>query len=428
MQARELLVPVRIVIEGDVTVKSIDRAVQQAWREFPSLAWQATVRAVEAVAVRQNCGRLRVKSYQKRTLWTSAGNVAFRRRRFFYADRREEGSFHVFDMRVGLERYERFVPEAKETCAKLASIAPSYRKSSEIARLLLGDAPSDWTIWRRTQEEGERLRKQDAEERRSVFRDGDLPGSDVPPKRFVVVEADSGSGLRCCPDLPATMVHRWKKKAEHHEVYLGIAYDGKEKVGRNRWRLTDKVHACGVYGSKVFGEDLFVAAQKKHNIVDAETTLFLSDGDPALEEIRRNHFPQAPHQIDQRHVTQKVRSAYGWDRLEEAKTQLGHIFAEDRDAFERQSSFDRLRFHERRSKLDDARAYVENHWDELFTYRELKRTTPDLPPHMNGTGAMERNIGTVVGHRMKHRGMGWTRKGAANIMRVRLEMVAPTTS
>jgi hypothetical protein len=29
---------------------------------------------------------------------------------------------------------------------------------------------------------------------------------------------------------------------------------------------------------------------------------------------------------------------------------------------------------------------------------------------------------------MKRRGMGWTRKGAANIMRVRLEMAAPTTS
>jgi hypothetical protein len=47
---------------------------------------------------------------------------------------------------------------------------------------------------------------------------------------------------------------------------------------------------------------------------------------------------------------------------------------------------------------------------------------------MNGTGAMERNIGAVVGHRMKHRGMGWTRKGAANTMRVRLEMVLPRTS
>ncbi|MHC5054053.1 MAG: hypothetical protein ACYTKD_04970 [Planctomycetota bacterium] len=31
-------------------------------------------------------------------------------------------------------------------------------------------------------------------------------------------------------EADSTMVHRWKKKAEHHEVYLGIAYDGKPKV------------------------------------------------------------------------------------------------------------------------------------------------------------------------------------------------------
>ncbi|MHC4505851.1 MAG: UPF0236 family transposase-like protein [Planctomycetota bacterium] len=416
MQVRELLVPVKIVIEGDVTVKSIDHAVRRAWQEFPSLAWQRAVSAVEGIAVRQNNGALRVKGYEERQLWTSAGHVQFRRRRFFYADGREKGTFRVFDMRVGLEKYERFLPEAKDTCAKLASIAPSYHKSSEIAELLLGDAPSDWAIWHRTQEQGKRLRQEDAKERRRVFQDGELPGGDIPPKPFVAVEADS------------TMVHAWKRKAEHHEVYLGIAYDGKEKVGKNRWRVTNKVTASGVYGSKTFGEDLFVAAQKHHNVVDAETVLFLSDGDPALEAIRRNHFPGAPHQIDLRHVTEKVRSAYGWDRIEDAKKVLGHIFAGDRDSFERQSIFDRLRYPGRRSKIDEARAYVANHWDELFTYRELKRTNPELPPHMNGTGAMERNIGTVVGHRMKHRGMGWTRKGAANIMRVRLDMVAPRTS
>ena len=91
--------------------------------------------------------------------------------------------------------------------------------------------------------------------------------------------------------------------------------------------------------------------------------------------------------------------------------------------------------------IDEARDYVESHWDEPFTCRELKRRNPGSPPHMNGTGAMERNTGTVVGHRpqvptfsgadlpgMKRRGMGWTRKGAANIMRVRLDMVGPTTS
>ncbi|MGD8241083.1 MAG: UPF0236 family protein [Armatimonadota bacterium] len=409
-------VPVEIVIEGDVTVKSIDRAVRRAWQEFPSLAWQRAVSAVEATAVRQDNGTLRVKGYEKRTLWTSAGFAEFRRRRFFYADGREEGSFHVFDMRVGLEKYERFTPAAGETCAKLASISPSYRKASEITELLLGDAPSDWSIWTRTQDEGRRLRGEDSKERRRVFQEGELPGSDVPAKRFVAVEADS------------TKIHAWKENGVNHEMYLGIAYDGKEHVGRKRWRVTNKVAACGVYGSKTFGEDLFVAAQKNHNVVDAETALFLSDGDPALEEIRRNHFPQAHHQIDQRHVVEKVRQAYGWDSIEGAKKVMKHIFSGERESYEEQSIFDRLRFGERRSKIDEAREYVEKHWEELFTYRELKRRHPELPPHMNGTGAMERNIGTVVGHRMKHRGMGWTRKGAANIMRVRLEMVAPRTS
>jgi hypothetical protein len=107
------------------------------------------------------------------------------------------------------------------------------------------------------------------------------------------------------------MVRAWKRKAERREVRLGIACCGRKRVGRNRWRVTNKAAACGVHGSKAFGEDLFVTAQRNHGVVDAETTLFLSDGDPALEEIRRDHFPQAPKQMDLRHVAEKVRQACG---------------------------------------------------------------------------------------------------------------------
>jgi hypothetical protein len=83
------------------------------------------------------------------------------------------------------------------------------------------------------------------------------------------------------------MIHAWKQKGVNHEMYLGIAYDGKEKVGRRRRRLTNKVAAAGIYGPKEFGEDLFVTAQKHHNVVDAKAMLFGSDGDPVLEAIRR---------------------------------------------------------------------------------------------------------------------------------------------
>ena len=51
----------------------------------------------------------------------------------------------------------------------------------------------------------------------------------------------------------------------------------------------------------------------------------------------------------------------------------------------------------------------------------MKRKHEDVPEHLNGTGGIERNVGTVVGHRMKWRGMGWTKTGAANILRLRLK-------
>ncbi len=58
----------------------------------------------------------------------------------------------------------------------------------------------------------------------------------------------------------------------------------------------------------------------------------------------------------------------------------------------------------------------------------------DAPPPVSPRGSQPARAGQLrssyghAPHRMKHRGMGWTRKGAANIMRVRLEMVVPRTS
>ena len=104
--------------------------------------------------------------------------------------------------------------------------------------------------------------------------------------------------------------------------------------------------------------------------------LFGSDGDPVLEAIRQSHLPEAPHQLDWRHVVDRTRQAYNWERI------------------------------------DALREYVQSRWDWLFSYREMKRRHPDIPEHLNGTGAMERNIGTVVGHRMKRRGMGSRAQGS----------------
>ena len=411
MRTRTLVVSVQIVVPEGATVKDLDEAIARERDRLPSAIWQRYVDALEGEARKQSGGMLRSKGLEKRQLWTMCGLVEFKRRRFYYADKREPGTFMVFDNRVDLKPHQRFTPGARETYAKIASLAPSYRCASTISEILMGESPSDWWIWKRTQEEGKALREQDRLQRRSVFQDGELPNADGPAKPFVGIEAD------------ATKIHRWRERGENHDLYMGIAYDGKERVGKKRNRLTNKVAACGIYGPKDFGADLFVAAQRYHNVTDATAVLFSSDGEFALESLRRNHFPHAEHQLDWWHVVDRVRETYTWQRRTETKKMNKHIFSNDHKAFQQQLRRDRRRLRERRSKLNELEDYLESRWDMLFASRRLAEQHPEvkLPQRLRGSGAQERNIGTVVGHRMKWRGMGWTRQGAANIMRVRLK-------
>ena len=119
-------------------------------------------------------------------------------------------------------------------------------------------------------------------------------------------------------------------------------------------------------------------------------TLYGSDGAACLETIRLEHFPAAPHQLDWHHVTEKIRQAYGWDLIDDAKKVMELVFSEDRDGFERQTNFDRRRLPRRRSKIDELREYVLPRWDWLFSYREMKRRHEDMPEHLNGTGGIAR--------------------------------------
>ena len=212
MQTRENPAPWdRVACEGG-DVKSFEIALAEWTRAKVAEAWQLFVEAVEERIERENAPALRRKGPEaegqahsavrpaltgvERTLWTEFGPVKIMRQRYYYADGREKKSFLGFDMRTDLAPRVHVTPTFARDLAGLASIAPSYESSSGIAKLLLGDGPCAKTIWKLAQEEGERLRKRDTQARRSVFRDGELPGSDVPEKEFVGVETDSRSGQR----------------------------------------------------------------------------------------------------------------------------------------------------------------------------------------------------------------------------------------
>jgi hypothetical protein len=404
-------VPLMITVDvEDVNdLESIERGITDACRRLPSRAMQKIAKVVEDLAESQDPGRLRRKSTEKRTLWMTCGCAEFERRR--YTDMLEEKSYVLFDLRTGLCPRQRMTDAAALMFAELAAISASFGKAQAGVEKLWGDGPSTTTIWNHTQRVGEQMRQRAKSEREAVFKHGELPGADIPPKDFVAVETDSA------------MVDAWRKHAEHHEIFVGIAYDGKEYTGKKeRPRLTNKVAAVSLEGSTIFGAEMYVAAQKYHNISEARLIHYASDGDPRLETLRQMHFYRADHHLDHRHVVSNAYDAYGYEHKESADALLGFIFSEKRSKFEATISRDMKRLAQRKRNLAEYKSYVLDRWDWIFAARRLKKNNPhiDIPKHISGTGGDERMVGVLVGHRMKHRGMGWTQDGAANIMHVRL--------
>ena len=76
---------------------------------------------------------------------------------------------------------------------------------------------------------------------------------------------------------------------------------------------------------------------------------------------------------------------------------LAHLLCEDRD---------------KRQKIADLVAYMENNRDGLYGSRSPKDKVKAEKVLVCSTGAMEKNIDVVIGGRFKKYGMSWTTEGA----------------
>jgi len=406
--ARAMRVVITTVVEipdSQMNVNGVEKIITQGWRQFPTQAWNAVAHALEQGAEADYGGALKRKGRERRWFWTTAGLVHLERQRYCHAA--EPHSFLLFDGRVGLSARVSVTPAAQRLFAQCAARGPSFGQVCQQLAMFYSQAPAPGTLWKWTQAEGAYWQKLADTQTKAFFCDGELPGGNLPPKSFVAVEADS------------TMVHAWRKKGHSHELYLGVAYDGKCKAGRRR-KLTGKMAVASAAGAAEFGRELFVSVQAQHNVCEAQTVLYLSDGAPALETIRDELFPMAKHQLDHAHVVRKTREAYGYEHSRSADKTLALIFGQKQWRLERLLNLHQRCFPQQSGALNELKHYVLDHWEWLFAARRLKQQGQKLPPHVSGSGVIERNVGVYIGQRMKHRGMGWTKRGASNILRVRL--------
>jgi hypothetical protein len=340
-------------------------------------------------------------------MWTTAGPVRFKRRRFLSAN--DEGSLMLFDMRVGLTARQRTTAAADLLMAEAAADIPGYQMAANSLGRLWGEKPSAMLVWSAVQRVARPILKEAEEVRRSVFEWGDLPGWQRPAPDFLALEADS------------TYLPAWRGLGKDHEVHVGLGYTGKGQRGGRRW-LQEKTLCAGLKDIRTFGQDFFAAMQARFNVTEVPCGLMTYDGDPRLRQMRIDHFPRMVGQLDKAHLGWKFDEAYGPLRKDRRQQLLTLLYSEKHGDACREVRRDIWNFRVRRKQLRDLASYLEGPGQELYGARTLARRGVKLPPHMEGSGGIERNIGILIARRMKRRGMGWTKHGASGLLAVRLRL------
>jgi len=238
---------------------------------------------------------------------------------------------------------------------------------------------------------------EEAKEVAEVFEEGVIPESEGRIVPYLLVEGDG------------TNIALQREEERRAEVKIGIAYEGWQLVGKDRYALKGKTTYAGVMSGQQFWEGFSVALAGKYDLDKIGQVIVGGDG---AEWVKNGaEVLGGLYQLDRFHLLRALR---GGLREEEVKAVYEACITGDvaeADVLLRQAQ-GRAKG-EAAQKIARLRGYLLNNAPGLRDYR-LEVGRPDL----RGLGAIESNIDKLVAHRMKKHGMSWTKRGGDRMVRL----------
>jgi hypothetical protein len=383
------------ISEEDLDVNRLEERVKQARDEAGRELLVKVLEARDEAALAAHPGAVRQRRVE-RHLDTTLGHVVFRRWRVKAAGK----TTCLLDRLLGLARHRRVSPAVRKRASELAS-RMTYREASTVLSEELGTPVSGQSVHGWVQPLGA------AVEARELLLPA-APASRSAPE-VVVAEWDE------------TLVRSQEQGEAHFAMKLGIGYSQKERQGPKRWRLTDKVAYGGVEEPQVFAGRFYVRVADRFQVERAAHVLVKGDGAEWICQGAAQVFPRHVFQLDRWHLLDRLAQFAGsqprlWQRLRTWVFQ-GRVPALLRSL--RQLAGADARSEEARQEL---LGYLTRHAEAITAVDRLRpQVSPAARPLLtHGTGAMEKNIETLIGRRFKRWGMRWTRRGAHHLLKLRL--------
>jgi hypothetical protein len=384
--------------ELKVFLQDLDKFLLNKALEWARKTYKAILEQVDELVAERRIEGLAIE--HRREVWhqTCLGAVRVKRRQ--YSD--GKGNYrYILDELTGMGKKWHVTREVQELTLELATQMP-YRRSAEVLRKASAVDLAHQTIWRIVGKIADPYINKAEREIEWFVKTGEIPDSEGKKVARLLVEADG------------VMLSLQREKERKAEVKLGIAYEGWEKVGKDRYRTLNKTVFASVANGDTFWAGMTLKLESKYDLSRIGDTVIGGDGAGWVKEgVVYNN---GRFQLDRYHLNRELCHALGrdgetrgrvWRACEAGDIELGlRIMVE---AMKKAKG-------EQAQRIAKAYHYLSENSDGLADYRLV---LGEEGKSLRRTGAIEGNIDKLVVRRMKNQGMSLTIRGIRRLLCVR---------
>ena len=387
------------VTELKAILQGLDKALLEKALKWAKECYEAILEAIDEAIAEHRSKELVI--VHLRTVWyqTCLGPVKVRRRQ--YQDR--QGKYrYLLDELLGMEKHSHITLGVQALSVELATMMP-YRRAGEVLHKLTAIDLAHQTIHRLMGKVADPYQKKTENEQRWFMETGEIPKGEGKRVARLITEADG------------VMLSLQREKEKKAEVKLGIAYEGWEKVSKDRYRTVNKTVFTGVMGETAFWAGMTLKLQKKYDLSSTGQTIVGGDGARWVKEGA--DYMGGQFQLDRYHLNRELTTALGRDKETKNKVwqacQCGHTEA----ALQIISEAAKAAKGEQAQKIGHAYNYM---WENRWGLVDYRLALGDEGQKLRHTGAIEGNVDKIIARRMKNQGMSWTVKGIKRLLCIRL--------
>lgn len=347
--------------------------------------------------------RLRAKTLSiehKRSTWyrTRLGTVKVTRRQY----RDAKGCYHyLLDELLGMEKYRHTTIAVQDIALELAN-SMTFRGSSEVLKKTTAVDLSHQTIHRLLSRVADACLDQEAKTTGWFLETGELPSSEGKKVARLMVEADG------------VMISLQREKASKAEVKVGIAYEGWQKIGKDRYRTVNKTYFADIAGSDTYWSTIALKLHKKYDLCSVKDVIVGGDGAGWIKE-GVDYFG-GRFQLCRYHLNRELCYALGHDRERIRAIQKSCNKGEIDIALRQLEEAASRATGDKAKGIKSVSRYVQSNASGLEDYRQKMENAEGL----RRTGAIEGNVDKLVVRRMKNQGMSWTLLGIRHMLWLRV--------